>query len=323
MDSLHIYFKRFKEMKNAMMYISTIVIVILFSLLIPNYLSVINLKTILITMATICILAVGVTFVLVTAEIDISTGAILSIPTVVLAVLLRSGFPLIVSLVLGLALTLLMGYLNGAITARIGLPSFITTLGTSGMAMGLSRIISGNTAIGVKNDFILNTFGKELFGIPKMILWMFLLTAVGYFILHKTRLGRNLQCVGDNREAAFLYGINVKKTVIMGFVICSVYVFFAGMMMLARTTFATPGEGESLVLSAIVASVIGGTSIQGGKGSIFGAFFGAFFLAVITNGLFSLKFPSWTSNIIIGIIVIIVLTISSLREKIEREIKST
>ncbi|MDK2789241.1 MAG: ribose transport system permease protein [Epulopiscium sp.] len=323
MDLLHHYFKNFKELKNIIMYISVTVIIIFFYLLIPNFLSLTNLITILITMATICVLGVGVTFVLTIGEIDISTGALLSVPSVILAVLLRAGFPLLVSLGIGLASALLIGFLNGMITIKVGLPSFITTLGTSGIAMGLSRIISGNTPIAVKNDFILNFFGKQLFGIPKIILWMFLLTIVGYFSLHKTRFGRNLQCVGDNREAAFLYGINIKKTVILAFMVCSIYVFFAGMLMLARTSFATPGEGESLVLNAIVASVIGGTSIQGGKGSIIGAFFGAFFLAVISNGLFSLKFPSWTSNIIIGVIIIVVLTISSLREKWEREMKRT
>jgi ribose/xylose/arabinose/galactoside ABC-type transport system permease subunit len=323
MDLLHHYLKSLKEMKNAIMYMGVSVIIIFFFFIIPNFLSLTNLITILITMATICILGVGVTFVLTIGEIDISTGALLSVPTVVLAVLLRAGLPLPVSLGIGLAAALLIGFLNGVITIKIGLPSFITTLGTSGIAMGLSRIISGNTPIAVKNDFILNLFGRQLFGVPKIILWMFLLTAVGYFFLHKTRFGRNLQCVGDNREAAFLYGINVKKTVILAFMVCSIYVFFAGMLMLGRTSFATPGEGESLVLNAIVASVIGGTSIQGGKGSVFGAFFGAFFLAVITTGLFALKFPSWTSNIIIEVIIIVILTISSLREKWEREMKRT
>lgn len=323
MDLLHQYAKNLKELKNMIMYVCFVVIIILFNFLIPNFISYTNLITVLITMATICVLGVGVTFVLTVGEIDISTGALLSVPTVILAVLLRAGIPLLVSFAIGLAVALLIGYLNGIITIKVGLPSFITTLGTSGIAMGLSRIISHNTPISVKNQFIINLFGKQLFGIPKIIIWMFILTIVGYFLLHKTRFGRNLQCVGDNRDAAFLYGINVKKSVTLAFVVCSIYVFFAGLLMLARTSFATPGDGESLVLNAIVASVIGGTSIIGGKGSIIGAFFGAFFLAVISSGLFLLKFPSWTSNIIIGIIILVVLTISSLREKSEREMKRT
>ncbi|MDK2800391.1 MAG: ribose transport system permease protein [Clostridiales bacterium] len=323
MDLVFHYLRSFKELKNVIMYVGVVVIILFFSLTVPNFLSPTNLITILISMATIAVLGIGVTFVLTIGEIDISTGALLSVPSVILAVLLRAGFPLLVSLGIGLISALMIGFLNGVITIKVGLPSFITTLGTSGIAMGLSRIISGNTPIAVKNDFLLNLFGKEFFGIPKIVLWMLLLAIVGYFILHKTRFGRNLQCVGDNREAAFLYGINIKKTVILAFMICSIYVFFAGMLMLARTSFATPGEGEALVLNAIVASVIGGTSIQGGKGSIIGALFGAFFLTVISNGLFLLKFPSWTSSIIIGIIILVVLTISSLREKREREMKRT
>lgn len=316
-------FKEIKQIKNITMYFSFILIIILFSFLIPNFLTPTNLITVLITMATICVLGVGVTFVLTVGEIDISTGALLSVPTVIMAVTVRAGIPLLLSLALGLAAALLTGFMNGYITIRVGLPSFITTLGTSGIAMGLSRIISHNTPVPVKNPIIINAFGKQLFGIPKIIIWMFLLTIVGYLLLHKTRFGRSLQCTGDNREAAFLYGINVKRSVTLAFVVCSIYVFFSGLLMVARTSFATPGDGESLLLNAIVASVIGGTSIQGGKGTVPGAFFGAFFLAVISSGLFLLKFPSWTSNIIIGIIILVVLTISSMREKAEREMKRT
>lgn len=222
---------------------------------------------------------------------------------------------------LALLSALLIGYLNGVVTTKIGIPSFITTLGTSGIAMGLSRIISGNTPVSVEDKFILSLFGKDLLGLPKIILWMILLTIIGYFLLHKTRFGRNLHCVGDNREAAYLYGINVKRTIILAFVVCSIYVFFAGMLMIGKTSFATPGEGESLVLDAIVAPVIGGTSIRGGKGSIIGTFIGALFLAIVSSGLFYLAFPSWTTNILIGTIIIIVLTISSLIDKWQKEME--
>lgn len=313
-----------KKYKNKIMLLAgAIVLIVLLSLFIPNFLTLTGFSTILLTMSTICVLGVGVTFVLTIGEIDISTGALLSVPTVIMAVLLKAGTPLVAAVGTGLAAAVLIGFINGFVTVRIGLPSFITTLGTSGIAMGLSRIISGNTPTAVKNEFLLNVFGNELFGIPKTIIWMFVLTIVGYVILHKTRFGKNVQCVGDNREAAFLYGININSVVIWSFIICAIYVLFAGLLVMGRTTFAKPGDGESLVLNAIVASVIGGTSIQGGKGSIIGAFFGAFFLSVITNVLFALRFPSWTANIIIGVIILVILTATSIKTKNDREMKQT
>jgi ribose transport system permease protein len=133
--------------------------------------------------------------------------------------------------------------------------------------------------------------------------------------MNRTQIGRNIQCVGDNRNAAILYGINVNKTIIITFIINAVFVFIAAMLMLSRSTFATPGEGESYTLSAIVAAIIGGTSIQGGKGSIKGAFLGAFFVGCITFGLFRLSVNAWTGGIITGIVIIIVLSISSLNQK--------
>lgn len=320
MGSLYHYFRDLKKLRSGIMYIAIAVIVILFSLTIPGFFSLANALAVLTSMAVICVMGLGVTFVLTAGEIDISTGAILSLPSCIMAVLLRAGFPLMAALVIALAVTLILGFLNGLITVRIGLPSFITTLGISGLAMGMTRTVTSNTPVKVQNKLILNVFGNELFGIPLIILWMILLTAVAYFILHKTKFGRSIHCVGDNREAALLYGINVKRTIISAFVVCVIFCIFAGFLQLGRSTYASAGIGESLVLNAIVAPVIGGTSISGGKGSIIGTFVGAVFLTVISNGLFILAFPPWLSNIIIGIIVIVVLTVSGLLEKREREI---
>lgn len=273
-------------------------------------------------MVLVTVLSLGVTFVLTAGEIDISLGAVLSLTPTIFAVLLQHGMSFFLALLIGIVATLILGFLNGVITIRFGVPSFISTLGTMGVAMGLSRIVTNNTPVTVMNDTVKLLFANELFGIPKMVLWMFLLMAVSYIILNKTRYGRNLHCVGDNREAAHMYGINVTKTIIIAFVIASFYALFAGMLELARSSYASPGIGEPIMLNAIVASVIGGTSLQGGKGSIIGAFVGALFLTVISNALFSLGLPPWISNIIIGGVIILILTSSGLMEKRKNVLRS-
>jgi ribose transport system permease protein len=323
MDIVYSYVKDSKKLKNAILIIAILAVILLFSIITPQFLSLANLKAVLQSMSLLCILGLGATFVLTIGEIDISNGAMLSVPPCIMAVLLKMDVPLLVSLGIGFVVTLFLGYLNGVITIRIGLPSFVTTLGVSGIAMGLSRIITGSSPVAVHNDFILNLFGKELFGVPKIIFWMFILTGIGYFLLHKTKFGRNLHCIGDNREASILYGINVKKNIILAFVVCSIFVFFAGMLEVSRTSYASPGAGETLVLGSIVVSVIGGTSVLGGKGSIFGTFVGAIFLTLISNGLFMLALSPWVTNIIIGVVIIVVLTANGLLEKREREINQT
>ncbi|MDP9751465.1 ABC transporter permease [Thermoanaerobacter pentosaceus] len=320
MEILHSNIKKSKKSKN-LVYISIILILIFFTLIVPDFLSISNLVTILITMSIISILGMGVTFVLAAGEIDISTGALMSVPAVILGKLLSNGFSLWISLLVALLSALFIGFLNGFVTTKIGLPSFITTLGTSGISMGLSRVISNNTPILVQNKFISTIFAGSLLGVPKLVIWMFALAILGFVVLNKMQLGRNLQCIGDNREAAFSYGININRSITLAFMISSLYVFFAGILIVARTSYATPGVGESLVLSAIVAPVIGGNPIQGGKSNIINTLIGAFFLSLISNGLFALNFPSWTSNIVIGIVILVVLTINSLRQIYQREME--
>lgn len=323
MELVYNFVRDSKKLRNGMLYIAIITVAILFSIIAPGFFTVENLKAVLESMAVVCVMGLGVTFVLTIGEIDISNGAMLSVPACIMAVLLRAGAPLIISLGIGLISTLFLGFLNGFITIKVGLPSFITTLGVSGIAMGISRIVTASTPVAVKNELILNLFGKEMFGVPKIILWMFLLIVIGYFLLQKTRFGRNLHCIGDNREAAVLYGLNVRKNVIFAFVVCSIFVFVAGMLQLGRSSYAAPGAGETLVLNAIVASVIGGTSVQGGKSSIIGTFIGAIFLTLISNGLFMLATSPYITNIIIGFVIIVVLTANGLMEKREREINRT
>ncbi|MCL5072951.1 MAG: ABC transporter permease [Actinobacteria bacterium] len=304
----------FKKLKNIVLYFGIAAVVIFFSILVPNYFSISNLKTILSTMGVMSVLGVGITFVLTSGEIDISIGALLSVPPVIIAILLEAGLPLLVGLITGFAAALLAGFLNGIITTKLKIPSFITTIGVMGIAMGASRTISGSTAIKVQSKLLFSIFSGELIGIPVIVIWMVFLTAVGYFLLHKTRFGKNIHCVGDNRKVAFLNGINITKTVTLTFLVCSIYVFFAGLLMIGLTSFASPGVGEELVLPVIVISLIGGTSIQGGRGSIIGTFFGAFFIAVIRSGFFSINMNPWWGDITLGIIIIFVLCIDSLKE---------
>jgi ribose/xylose/arabinose/galactoside ABC-type transport system permease subunit len=301
--------------RGAILSIAIVAVVALFSLVSRDYFSVTNFRTVLESMALVCVMGLGVTFVLTTGEIDISNGAMLSVPACVMAVLLRSGSDAFIAIGIALAVTVLLGFINGFFTIRVGLPSFITTLGVSGIAMGMSRIVTSSAPVPVKNDFILQLFGQDLLGVPKIILWMLLLLTIGYFLLHRTRFGKNLHCIGDNREAATLYGINVRRDVIIAFIVCSIFVFFGGMLQMGRSSYASPGAGESLVLNAIVASVIGGTSVQGGKGSMIGTFTGAIFLTLISSGLFMLATSPYITNITIGVIIIAVLTVNGLIEK--------
>jgi ribose/xylose/arabinose/galactoside ABC-type transport system permease subunit len=189
-----------------------------------------------------------------------------------------------------------------------------------GIAMGLSRIVSNNSPVSVHDDFIARSFGGNIFGLPKEIVWMIVLVILGHFLLHKTQFGKNLHLVGDNREASRLYGVSINKSVIWAFVLSALFAAFAGMLEVARSAFASPGAGEPYLLTAIVASVIGGTSLQGGKGSIIGAFFGGLFLTIISNALFRLGIAPWVANVITGVVILVILTGGGMVNRLKRTV---
>ena len=325
MDGLKNQINRIKSSQVVLLLFSTLITVIIFSIASPGFFAFSSLTTILETVSIIMILSFGETFMLTAGEWDISVGAILSVPTVLTAVLLHNKVPLIIALIFAFILTVLLTFISAVLTVKVKIPSFIATLGVNGIAMGLSRIIGKNTSIKVENKTLLNVFGGQInigtFTFSTAIIWIIIMFVAALIILNRTKIGRNIQCVGDNRNAAILYGINVNKTVIIVFIINAIFIFIAAMLMLSRSTFATPGEGEAYTLSAIVASIIGGTSIQGGKGSIRGALLGTFFVGCISYGLFRLSVNAWSGGIITGVVIIIVLSISSLNQKRKREME--
>lgn len=308
-------FKNNIKWRSAIIYFGIIGMVLLFSLTVPNFFSATNLVTVLVSMTLICVLSLGVTFVLTIGEIDISIGAAMSVAPCTMVVLSRSGLSIWLSLLIGFVLVLFLGFLNGLLVSRFSMPSFIATLSTQGIAMGYTRIMTGNKPAAMDSQTIKDLFGGELMSIPKMILWMIILILVCYFILHRMQFGKNIHCVGDNKEASKMYGLNVNRYIIASFMCSSLFVFFAGLLDVARTSFAVAGSGETLVLNAIVASVIGGTSLQGGRGTVIGATAGSFFLALLSNALFSLGLMPWVTNIVIGSVIIIILTVSGLIDK--------
>lgn len=305
--------------RESIIYLAIVCIYIFFSFIVPDFFSLVTLSSILTTMCFICILSLGVTFVLTIGEIDISIGAMMSVGPCLIAVMHQAGISIAVAFACGLVLTLLMGFLNGVIVSVCSVPSFITTLGMQGICMGFSRIVTRNKPVPMDNEALYAIFGGKIGSFPKMTIWMLILLLVAFIILHKMQFGRNLHCVGDNKEAAKNYGLSITFYYIMAFTLAALFAFFAGVIDLERAAFANVGAGENIVLNAIVASVIGGTSLAGGKGTMIGAFAGSFFLAIISTALFNLGFMPWVTNVIVGLVIIGILTFSGVSERRSKE----
>jgi ribose/xylose/arabinose/galactoside ABC-type transport system permease subunit len=251
------------------------------------------------------IIAVGMTFVIITAGIDLSVGSILAFSGVVLASTLEAGVPLPLALAAGLAIGSLCGLVNGTLVSFGKLPPFIVTLGMMSIARGAALLFtSGRPISGFGESFRWLATGKLLF-IPMPFIIMILIYIAAHILLTRTKFGRYTYAIGGNEEATRLSGVNVRFHKTMVYVLSGLTSAFAAILLTARLNSAQPIAGIMYELDAIAATVIGGTSLMGGEGTLGGTLIGALIMGVLRNGLNILGVSSFLQQIIIGSVIIL------------------
>jgi ribose transport system permease protein len=291
------------------------VLIILLWILTPHFLTVSNLLNVAQQTSINAIIAVGMTFVIIAAGIDLSVGSIMAFSGVVLASALEAGLPLPIALLISLAMGMACGLLNGLFITYGKLPPFIATLGMMSVARGAALLYTqGRPISGFGEDFRSFATG-EILGIPAPVIIMIIVYLIAHFVLNRTKLGRYTYAIGGNEEAAVLSGINVKfvKTMIYGF--CGMLSGLAAIILTARLNSAQPIAGIMYELDAIAATVIGGTSLMGGEGRIVGTLIGALIMGVLRNGLNLLGISSFVQQIVIGSVIIIAVLIDMALKK--------
>ena len=286
-----------------------IFLVIFFWILTPHFLTVSNLLNVAQQTSINAIIAVGLTFVIISAGIDLSVGSILAFSGVVIASILNAGYPIPLAITAGLLVGLACGSINGALIAIGKLPPFIATLGMMSVARGAALMYTNGRPIsGFSSEFRFLANG-EILSIPTSIIIMVLVYIVAHFVLTKTKLGRYTYAIGGNEEAARLSGVNVTFHKIMIYGICGLLSGLAAVILTARLNSAQPIAGIMYELDAIAAAVIGGTSLVGGEGRVFGTLIGALIMGVLRNGLNLLGVSSFLQQTIIGSVIIIAVLI--------------
>jgi ribose/xylose/arabinose/galactoside ABC-type transport system permease subunit len=271
----------------------------------PHFLTVSNLLNVAQQTSINAIIAVGMTFVIITAGIDLSVGSLVALAGVVLASLLHAGIPLPLAILAGLLTGLVSGLINGFLITFGKLPPFISTLGMMSVARGAALLYTqGRPISGFSDDFRFLATG-ELFRLPAPVIIMVGVYFIAHFALKRTKLGRYTYAIGGNEEAAVLSGVNVRfyKTAVYG--LCGMLSGLAAIILTARLNSAQPIAGFMYELDAIAAAVIGGTSLMGGEGTVFGTLIGALIMGVLRNGLNLLAISSFIQQIVIGSVIIL------------------
>jgi len=275
----------------------------------PHFLTLSNLLNVAEQATIIAIVAVGMTFVILTAGIDLSVGSVLAFAGVVMASALHAGAPLPFALLAGLVTGTVCGLVNGLLITLGRLPPFIATLGMMSVARGTALMYTGGRPIsGFSENFRWLATG-EVLRVPIPVIVMIGIYAIAFFVLTRTKLGRYTYAIGGNEEATHLSGVNVRfyKTVVYG--LAGLFSGLAAILLTARLNSAQPIAGMMYELDAIAATVIGGTSLLGGEGNVLGTLIGALIMAVLRNGLNLLGVSSFLQQVVIGSVIIVAVLI--------------
>jgi fructose transport system permease protein len=263
-------------------------------------------------------LAIGQTLVILTGGIDLSNGMIMALSSVLTTGLIaNSGMSPFAAVLVGLAVCLACGVLNGWLTTAIGLPPFIVTLGTFNIAYALVRIYTTATITSVPDSLLFfgNTFGIGSTQITYGSVLMLALFVAAWFVLGSTRAGRSVYAVGDNPEAARLAGIRKNRVLIGVYTVAALSYGVAGLLLVARTGVGDPQAGQTGNLDSITAVVLGGTSLLGGRGEVMGTLVGALIVGVFRNGLQLMGVGSIYQVLITGILVILAVSVDYLSHR--------
>jgi ribose transport system permease protein len=280
-------------------------------ILTPHFLTVSNLLNVAQQTSINAIIAVGLTFVIISGGIDLSVGSIVAFSGVVMASLLQRAVPVPVAIAAGLATGLGCGLINGVLITLGRLPPFIATLGLMSVARGGALLYTdGRPVSGFGEGFRWLATGELLY-VPVPVLVMGGVYMVAHFVLRRTPFGRYVFAIGGNEEAALLSGVRVclHKTMVYG--VCGLLSALAGAVLTARLNSAQPIAGINYELDAIAATVIGGTSLMGGQGSVVGTLIGALIMGVLRNGLNLLGVSSFVQQLVIGAVIILAVLVDT------------
>jgi ribose/xylose/arabinose/galactoside ABC-type transport system permease subunit len=291
-----------------------ILLIIAASMLSDRFLTVPNLLNILRQVAIVGILAIGMTFVILTKGIDLSVGSLLGISVVLYAGLLEN-YSMAVAIPVGLAAATLAGLVNGIGVAWARIPPFIMTLGMLSFARGLAFIYTGGTPIPILNESFYSLGNGYVAGIPIPSLILLAVLAVSAIILSLTAFGRSVYGIGSNEEAARLSGVPVKLYKVIVYAISGLVSGLAGLVYASQLSIGTPIAGQGYELDAIAAVVVGGTSLFGGKGTVAGTFIGTLIIGVLANILNLTGVDPYVQQLFKGALIVVAVYVMSRTDK--------
>ena len=299
--------KRLSSIKGMGAVIALIVLVAVLSIYLPQFRSMTNAMLVLRQASIIGFVAFGMTGVILTGGIDLSVGSVLAVTAIIAAMLLANGVPELLMLPIVLMCGLAFGALNGFTVTKLRLQPFVATLVGMSVFRGFALILSGGRAItGARGFPVLEALGRGAFlGVPIPVWLMLTIFGLFFFLLNKTALGRRIYAIGSNSTAAHLAGVNINKTKMFVYALSGAMASVSALILVSRLGSAQPVMGIGLELDAIAAVAVGGTSIAGGRGTIYGTLAGVLIITILSNGMNIMGVSSYYQTVVTGLVILL------------------
>ncbi|MEG1179188.1 MAG: ABC transporter permease [Oscillospiraceae bacterium] len=307
------------DIKSLTLYIGAVLILVVFTVICSingkDFLTAGNLQNIISQSAVIAVIGIGASLVILTGGIDLSVGSVVGFVGIFAGVLIKSGVPLLMTLIICLVLGALVGAIIGALVSYGKVPAFIVTLGAMQIIRGITKVLTDGRPVSGFPEALSKLTQAEIFGIPVVIFYVFILYAMIIFTLTKTKFGRRVYAIGGNPNAAKLSGVKVKKVETLTYMLAGLFSAIGGIILVSRLSYADPNAGSSYEMDAIAATVIGGIALSGGKGKIGNTLVGALILGMLKCGLQILDVAVYYQTIIIGLVIIIAVYLDKAKER--------
>jgi ribose/xylose/arabinose/galactoside ABC-type transport system permease subunit len=288
------------------LYFAFAILLVVFSFASPWFLSIDNFLNIGRQTALVSIIAIGMTFVIIARQIDLSVGSALALSGMSAALAMAHiGDNWIIGAIAGIGTGAIVGAINGFVVTRLNIPSFLVTLGTLSAARGLALLVTTTRPVIITNDSFVAIFGEgDIFGVPVPIIWTVLAVIAGILLLHYSVFGRQIYAAGGNPTAALYSGINIKRVTTLAFVLTGMLAGLAALVLSARSHAARPDVVQGLELDVIASVTLGGCSLFGGRGFVLGTLLGSLIIGTLNNGLVLLGVSSSLQLVIKGAIIV-------------------
>ena len=307
-----------KQLNKSGLGISIILfgLIVIFSIGNANFFTVSNFMTIIRQITYLTIITIGMSFVLISGGIDLSVGAQMAFVGVVTAkIIAATGGPQVLICVLGVLIATAVGTLNGLFISRSGVPPLIATLATQQVLRGFAYIISGGVATYGLNESVSFIGQGYIWGIPTPVIIMVISILFGVFMLNKTYIGRSFYIIGSNEEVGRLSGIKTKRVKTIAYTLCGMASGVGAIIMMSRINSGTPTVGVGYEMDVLTAAVLGGVSVNGGEGKLFGAVVGALIIGVLSNGLTIMNVSEYYQMVIKGVVLASAVAFDSLKNR--------